>query len=156
MIFGKLKFARRSLVRDWSPESRLQVNVVFTTGAATTAALETARRLTRSLDAHFGIYAPLVVPHRLPLDQPLVDPEHVRCQILRALSGFVAENDVHVEICLCRDPRACFEQMFAPGSLVFLGGRSSWRTTHERCLEEVLRQLGHDVVFVTQSGGRDA
>lgn len=155
LISGKLKSARQRLLRDSSPDSRLQVNVIFTTGDGTTAALDTAGRLAQGLDAQFWVYAPLLVPHRLSLDQPLVDPDHVRRQILGALSGFVAENDVHVEICLCRDPRECFEQVLAPGSLIFLGGRSSWRTTRERRLERVLRGLGHDVVFVTQSGGRD-
>ena len=155
MISGNLNSARQKLARDRSAESRLQVKVVFTTGAGTVAALEAAGRLTRGLDAHFWIYAPLVVPRRVPLDQPLVDPDHVRRQLLEALSGFLTENDLHIEICLCRDQRECFEQMLPPGSLVFLGGRSSWRALRERRLEKLLRGLGHDVVFVTQSGGRD-
>ena len=131
----------------------MHLNVIFTTAGGTRAALEAASRLAEGLNASLTILAPLAVPHRLPLDQPMVSPDHVRRQILSILPGLVAESGVRIEICMCRDQLECLQQSLPPGSLVFLGGRPSLRARRDRRLETALRGLGHEVVFVRQSGG---
>jgi hypothetical protein len=144
----KLAAARRRLLRSWAPGSTLHLNVIFTTAAGTEAALNAAGKLTRGLNASLSILAALPVPHRVPLDQPMVSPDHVRRQMLAMLPGLAAENYVRILICVCRNQREVIKQMLAPGSLVFVGGRSSSPATRERRLEKELRALGHEVIFV--------
>jgi len=152
----KLMAARQRLVRECAPGVALEVNVVFTDPGATKAAVLLAGRIARDLDARFCILAPLVVPHRIPIGQPPVSPDHLRQQILSALAGVTSENEIRVQLCVCRDDYECLRELLPPGSLVFVGGRSSWPGSRDRRLERLLRAMGHDVVFVTQSGGRDA
>jgi len=144
---------RRRWLRDWTPESKLHLNVIFTTAPGTRAALEAASRLAEGLNASLTIFATLAVPHRLPLDRPMVSPDHVRRQILSMLPGLAAENYLRIEICVCRDQLVCLQHLLRAGSLVFLGGRASLLARWERRLEKALRGLGHEVVFVRQSGG---
>ena len=152
----KLIAARRRLLRECASGVALEVNVVFTDARATKAALELAGRIARDLNARFWILAPLVVPHRIPLEQPPVSPDHVQQQILSALAGVTSENEIRVQLCVCRDDYECLRELLPPGSLVFVGGRSSWIGSRDRRLEKSLRTLGHDVVFVKQTRRRDA
>lgn len=142
---------RRRWLRDWTPESNLHLNVIFTTAPGTRAALEAASRLAKGLKAQLTIVAPLAVPHRLPLDQPMISPDHVRRQILSILPGLAAENYIRIDICVCRDELDCLKQFLPAGSLVFLGGRASL-LARQRHLEKALRGLGHEVIFVKQGG----
>ena len=148
----KLGAARRRLLRNWAPGSALHLNVIFTSVEGTEAALKAASKLARGLSASLSIIAALPVPHRVPLDQPMIDPDHVRRQILAMLPGLAAESYVRIEICVSRDSRECVQRLLAPGSLVVVGGQSSWRATRERRLERELRALGHEVVLVNQGG----
>ena len=152
----RLTSARHRQLSECAPGAALEVKVVFTDARATRAAVRLAGRIARDLDARFCVLAPLVVPHRVPIHQPLVSLDHVRQQILSALAGVSSKNDIQVQLCVCRDGYECLREFLRPGSLVFVGGRSSWPGSRDRRLERALRAMGHDVVFVKQSGGRDA
>ncbi len=152
----KLMAARQKLLRECGPGVALELNVIFTDAPATKAALELAGRIARDLNARFCILAPLVVPHRVAIEQPPVSPDHVRQQILSALAGVTSENEIRVQLCVCRDGYDCLRELLPPGSLVFVGGRSSWPGSRDRRLEKSLRAMGHDVVFVKQTRRRDA
>ena len=152
----KLIAAQQRLRRECAPGAALELKVVFTDARATKAALGLAGRIARDLNARFCVLAPLVVPHRIPIEQPPVSPGHVRQQILSALAGVTSENEIRVQLCVCRDDYECLRELLPPGSLVFVGGRSSWPGSRDRRLERALRAMGHDVVFVKRNGGRDA
>jgi hypothetical protein len=152
----KLMAARQHRLRECAPGAALEVKVIFTDALATKAAMQRAGRIARDLNARFCILAPIVVPHRIPIEQPPVSPDHVRQQILLVLAGVTSENGIRVQLCLCRNDYECLKELLPPGSLVFVGGRSSWPGSRDRRLERSLRAMGHDVVFVMQTRRRDA
>jgi hypothetical protein len=152
----KLIAVRQRLLRECAPGVSLDLKAVYTDARATKAALELAVRMAPDLNARCSILAPIVVPRRMPIEQPPVSPDHVRQQIISALAGVAAENEIRVQLCVCRDGCECLRELLPPGSLVFVGGRSSWPGSRDRRLERSLRAMGHDVVFVKQTGRRDA
>ena len=130
---------------------KLRLTVIFTTAEGTAAALRTAARLARGLEASVWLLVPEVVPHGLPIGCPPVALEHTRQTALALVSGFVAQgDDVRIEICLCRSRRECIAGAVSPQSVILVGGRARWWPRPERRLERSLRALGHEVIFVEQ------
>jgi hypothetical protein len=123
----------------------LDVAVVFTSGAATSAALKTAGELADSLNARIKLVAMQVVPFPLPLESPpiLLDFSEQR------LREIAVESPVEttIQIYLCRDSWETLSAVLPPHSLVVIGGRKRWWRTKEESLARKLRRAGHDVIF---------
>jgi hypothetical protein len=132
-------------------DSRLHVNVVFTTARGTRAALMRAEAMVRELHATLSLWIPQVVPYQLAITEPPVALAHTE-RMARSLvpNSTLDECDVNVQICLCRNPGECLASSLSPRSLVFVGGRGAWWAVRERKLARSLSALGHEVIFVKQ------
>ena len=127
-------------------EGRLQVAVVFTSGAATAAALRKAGALAGRLNGRITLLVPQIVPYPLPLETPpvLLDFSEQRLRQL-ALESAV---ETTIRIYLCRDRIATLKAVLARRSLVVIGGRRRlWWRTREQSLARQLRHAGHEVIF---------
>jgi len=136
---------------------RLQVKVVFTTLAGTMAALQTAQRLVRGLNAEIVLIVAEVVYFRYPIDHPPVPArffERLCLAIVQELQ--IDASTVGVDIRLCRDQAKCLEYALNPRSIVVIGMGKGLRSWRERSLPRALRRLGHDVVLVPPESGSDA
>lgn len=127
----------------------LEVFVVDTTPEGTRTAVKAAAALARDLCARVGLIVTEVVPFRLPLDQPRVSVEFLKDRQDALVSeADIEEQEVRVQICLCRDRKHTLHQLLPPRSLVVIGGRRNWWSRREQRLETFLARLGHHVVFV--------
>jgi hypothetical protein len=123
----------------------LNISVVFTSVAATLAALKQAGSLANRLGAHITLVVPQIVPRPLPLDSPpvLVDWNENRFRTIASETPV----DTAVQIYLCRDRWETLASVLKPHSLVVIGGRKRWWPTAESRLANKLRKAGHEVVF---------
>src|SRR6266536_2807757 len=125
-------------------EHQLEVAVVFTSAAATIAALRKAGALADRLRARITLVVPQVVPRPLPLESPpvLLDFSEKR------FAEIANESSVEtiVRLYLCRDQFETLKAVLRPHSLVVIGGRKRWWPTRERYLARRLRREGHDVI----------
>ena len=126
-------------------ESRLEVAVVFTSPAATLAAVRKAGVLAYPLNARISLLLPQVVPYPAPLESPpvLLDFSEPWLREIAAQSPV----ETSVRIYLCRDRVETLQSVLRPGSLVVIGGRKRWWPTREKSLARTLRHSGHEVVF---------
>jgi hypothetical protein len=127
-------------------ESKLDVTVVFTSPAATLAAVQKAGILARTLNGRISLLVPQVVPYPAPLESPpvLLDfSEHW----LRQIAG-QSPVETAVHIYLCRDAASTLQTLLAPRSLVVIGGRKHWWPTWEKKLASNLLRSGHEVIFL--------
>jgi hypothetical protein len=127
----------------------LEVNVIFTQQQATAAALKSAESLARGLEASIRLRAAIVVPLRLPLDQPPVSVPFME----RLLGDLVGQPEpggpeLSVHLYVCRDWIEMLLQVLRPNSLVVIGGRKHWWPTAASRMARALRGIGHRVVFV--------
>ena len=127
-------------------ESRLEVAVVFTSPAATLAAIGKAGLLARPLNARISLLVPQVVPYPAPLESPpvLLDFSEQWFRDIAAQSPVPTA----VHIYLCRDAAGTLQSLLAPRSLVVIGGRKRWWPTREKTMARKLRQSGHEVIFI--------
>ena len=132
-----------------SLNSGLQVIVVDTTPEGTLGALKAAGALAKDLSARVSLIVTEVVPFRLPLDQPRVSVEFLKCRqdALVSRAG-LEDQEIRVQICLCRDRKQTLHHLLPPRSLVVIGGRRNWWSRREQRLETFLARLGHHVAFV--------
>jgi hypothetical protein len=123
----------------------LNVTVVFTSVAATIAALRHAGALAHRLHARIVLIAPQVVPYPLPLETPpvLLDFNERRFRVIASESPV----ETSVQIYLCRDRFETLISVLAPRSLVVIGGRRRWWRTREEGLAWKMRRAGHEVIF---------
>ena len=130
--------------KDESDHS-LDVAVVFTTAAATVAALRMADALARQLGASVRMLVPQVVPYPLPLQSPpiLLDFSEQRFREIALESGV----GTMVQIYLCRDKLETLKSVLAARSVVVIGGRKRWWPTAESRLARKLRRVGQEVIF---------
>ncbi len=126
-------------------DSRLSVEVIFTSARPTVAALRTAGTLAARLNARIHLVVPQVVPHPLPLSSPpvLVDFSERRFRAIAEESGV----ETSVNLYLCRDAWETLLAVLKPRSLVVLGGPKRWWPTAEKRLARTLRRAGHEVVL---------
>ena len=136
---------RPTPAREDQTESRLEVAVVFTSPAATMAALHEAGVLARRLNARISLLVPQIVPYPAPLESPPVLLDFSE-QWIREIA---AQSPVQtaVQIYLCRDPAGTLQSVLPPRSLVVIGGRKRWWATREKILARKLRRAGHEVIF---------
>lgn len=130
--------------RDESEHS-LEVAVVFTSAAATIAALRKAGALADQLGARISLVVPQVVPYPLPLETPPVLREFSDCRFREIATESLIETSVRIY--LCRDALETVKSVLAPRSLVVMGGSRRWWPTRERRWARSLRRSGHEVVF---------
>jgi hypothetical protein len=129
--------------------SRLRVFVVSTTPDGTLSALRAAADLARHLNSHISLVAPELVPMRLPLDKPAVSVEFLKRRYLDLVSAAeIQDEQIAIQIWLCRDRESSLEKVLPQRSLVVIGGSARWWNRREQRLAVFLRALGHHVVFV--------
>jgi len=123
----------------------LELAVVFTSAAATIAALKKAAALADRLGARITLVVPQIVPYPLPIESPpvLLDFSESRCREIAIESPV----ETTVRIYLCRNRLEMLKSVLMPRSLVVVGGRKRWWPTHEKSLARQLRGAGHEVIF---------
>jgi hypothetical protein len=138
------------------PSNHLEVNVLFTSREETVAALKAARSLARDLGARIRLLAAIVVPLRLPLDQPQVSIQFME-QLLGDLMLQTEQDgpETAVDLYVCRDWFEALSRILRPNSLLVLGERKGWWTTATARLAQALRSLGHRVVLVDSKRPRE-
>lgn len=120
--------------------------VLATTEEGTRCALESAKRLTGSVDARVVLLVPVVQPYSIPFD-PDNDNRNARAHEHRALAARVGVN-VTVLVCVCQRLEDVVHQMLGRSSPVLVGGRRrSWWPTREQRLVRRLIGEGYPVVF---------
>jgi hypothetical protein len=126
-------------------ESRLNLDVVFTSVEPTLAALKKAGALASRLNGRITLVVPQIVPYPLPLKTPpvLIEFNERRFRIIASESRV----ETTVRIYLCRDPSETLAEVLKPRSIVVLGGRRRWWPTAEERLARKLRRVGHEVIF---------
>jgi hypothetical protein len=125
-------------------DSRLNIVVIFTSTAATTAALQTAVALAESLGSRITLIVPQVVPYPLPLTSPpvLLDFQENRLRDIASQSTV----DTRVQLCLCRDELEMLVEVLPANSLIIMGRSKRWWPSHESKLARKLRSR-HEIVF---------
>jgi hypothetical protein len=127
--------------------SELEVVVVYTSVKQTLAALRAAGNLAHDLGARVRMVVPETVPFPAPLDQPRVERRFAerRFRTIAEQSGV----ETTVNICLCREWEDGVLQSVKPRSIVVLGAAKRWwRSRRERSLARMLRNRGHQVIFL--------
>jgi len=128
-------------------EPKLAIAVVFTSVAATLAALKHASVLAQILDGSVTLLVPQIVPYPRPLTSPpvLIDWNERRFRAIAAVSPV----NTTVRLYLCRDRDETLMAFLPQRSLVVLGGpRRWWRWTSERRLAQKLKRTGREIVFI--------
>lgn len=122
-----------------------EVVVIFTSFAATVAALKIAGTLAGGLRSHITLLVFQVVPYPLPLECPPVVREFSE----RQLRDIATESPVEttVRLYLCRDRLATLTAVLKKGSITVIGGRTRWWPTKEQRLARDLRRYVHEVIF---------
>jgi hypothetical protein len=133
-----------------SDDGKLDLKVIFTDVAKTTAALTTAREMARGLGARITLLVTQVVPYPLPLADPPVSLEFTE----RMLETFNVDS---IEIYLCRDRYEALRRALPTDSVAIVGTRKrrwwpswfcSWFCPWEWSLARMLRREGRRVLTV--------
>jgi len=135
--------------RSSSLDPKLCVTVVATTPEGTIAALNAAGWLAKDLGARVTLLAIEVVPNHFPLDKPPVSLAFTtKQQRSLVLASGTKEEDVNIQIYLCRDRDSGLQRALRRRAVVVIGGRRHWWLSGEERLEQSLRRLGHHVIFI--------
>jgi len=128
-----------------SPDSELNITVVFTSVDLTLSALKEAGALASRLNGRITLIVPQVVPFPLPLTSPpvLLDFNERR---FRVIAG-QCPVETTVRIYLCRDPEIMLKDALPPRSVVVMGVRRRRWLNAERRTARTLRRQRHEVIF---------
>ena len=138
---------RRPAPPRWEEtEGRLEVAVVFTSPAATLAAVRKAGILASPLNAHISLLLPQVVPYPAPLESPPVLLDFSEHCLREIAAQSIVPTAVHIY--LCRDAADTLQSVLAPRSLIVIGGRKCWWPTREQKLARKLLRSGHEVIYI--------
>lgn len=130
-------------------DRKLEVNVIFTTEAATLAALKTAGDLGADLDARINLIAAHPVPLAFPVNRPPVSVDFtVRRLKDLACRGAQGDLETSVKLYLCRDRRQALLQALTPGALVVIGEKRRWWGSETTRITASLERNGHRVLLV--------
>jgi hypothetical protein len=124
----------------------LQVVIPHKTHHLTRAALKYAARMAEGLQVRLRLIDVHVVPYRVPLNEPLVNPSY----LTRRIRNLASESTLPVsaEIVYARDWEQGLRRALGPGSLVLMPIKRSWWPTSEKRLAARLRKIGHQVIWV--------
>jgi hypothetical protein len=138
----------RKPVEDLAPVvlTDLQVVIPHKTPDLTRAALKYAAGLAGDLNVRVRLIDVCVVPYRIPLNEPTVNPKYLTRRI-RALAQ-ESVLPVSAEIVYARDWEQGLRRALNPGSLVLMPIKRSWWRTTEKRLAARLRKIGHQVIWV--------
>src|SRR5258708_15105828 len=125
----------------------LEVNVVFTSPAATARAVERAVELARGLNARLRLLVAQVVSYAVPLETPPVLGEFQEALFRDMARGYGVET--RVDIFVCRDAEQALLRNLPPRSLVVLGARKRWWPTPAERLAHRPPPPRHAVIFVS-------
>jgi hypothetical protein len=128
-----------------SPQSGLNVSVVFTSVESALAALRMAGALADRLNGRVTLLVPQVVPYPLPLASPPVLIDWNERRFRRIADGCPVSTSV--EVYLCRDRLETLKRILPTGSVVVVGGARRWWPTAETRLAAGLLRAGHAVIF---------
>ena len=124
----------------------LHVTVIFTSVAATLAALKQAGSLARGLDARITLVVPQVVPYPLPLEEPS-PPVEFNERRFHLIAGGIS-IPTSVRIYLCRDRIETLRGVLDRSSIILVAGpKRRWWPAREQRLAKTLRRAGFDVIF---------
>jgi len=126
-------------------ESKLSVDVVFTSIEPTLAALKKAGALAGGLNARITLLVAQIVPYPLPLESPPVLLDFNERRFRKIANQSPVETTVRLY--LCRDQLETLASVLEPHSVVVVGGRKRWWPTPEKRLAGKLRRAGHEVIF---------
>ncbi len=124
---------------------QIEVTVLCTTDAETSAALTAAAVFAHKLNTVIRLVAFAVVPYPLDLTQPNVAPSFTlkRCTaLLRKLN-----LEASIQICYCRDLKSGVGQALSSKSLVVMGRKPRWWALRDNRLARLVRS-GHDLLVV--------
>jgi hypothetical protein len=142
-------------VSEVGSDHHLRLTVVSTTAVGTVTALRTANCLAENLGARITLLVTQVIPFQFPLDRPPVSIDFIqRQQAALVFEAGILEQEVKIQILLCRDKELGLQRHLRPRSLVILGGKRNWWSWEERNLDRSLRRSGHHVIFVDVAASR--
>jgi|SRR5208283_675912 len=125
---------------------RIEVTVLCTTDAETSAALAAAAVFAYNLNTVIRLVAFVVVPYPLDLTQPSVAPSFTVDHCTALVQGL--NLDVNIQICYCRDLEAGVGQALRLKSLVLMGRKLHWWALRENRLARLVRSGQHDLLVV--------
>ena len=129
------------------PQSR--VNVIATGENGTIAALRTTPSLAANLGARIALNGAEVVPWQLPLQRPSVRVAVLERKLYRLVyEAGILEEEIRIQLYLCRDHRETLRRGLRAHSLVVMGVQNRWWLRRERNLDKFLASLGHQVISV--------
>jgi hypothetical protein len=128
-------------------DSKLEINVVFTSFPNTMAALRTACELARQLEARIRLLVVQTVPLSWSLECPPVSLKFIKERCRKMALQCVEVGEVKIDVYLCWEKMQALRQALRPRSLVAVGGRRRWWKTREQKLTRTLQAEGHRVVF---------
>ena len=135
-----------------SDAGRMRVSVIFTTIAGTAAALETAAKFARQLNAEVVLVVAEEIYFRYALESPPVSANFFEKLCLALLEELQLDSHAtRIEILFCRDQVQCLQNVLAPRSLVLIGKRKRWLNFRERKIERGLSRQGHEVIVITSN-----
>lgn len=131
---------------------KMRVVVITTTRKGTVAALRTAARLAADLGAQITLISIESVAWEFPLQEPPVSVRSLKRKLYKLIyEAKILNEEVLIQLCLCRYPFDSLRAILRPNSLVVLGGRNHWWSRRERDLKTFLMSIGHEV-FLTEHG----
>ena len=138
----------RNTVTGFRSDAQLQIAVISTTTKGTLAALKTAARLAKNLDAPITLAIIKVVRRHLSLEVPplLIEFIEKRAFALVADAG-IRDKAVSIQIWICHDRKKCLRQALGPQTLVVVGGTKHWWRRDEQKLDEWLCREGYPTIF---------
>jgi hypothetical protein len=134
---------------------RLHISVIHTSEAGTRAALAAAARLAKNLCAQIRLVAAEAVPIHFSLERPHVPAEFMEHRLSRlACDAGIDEEELTVQVSLCRSPKQALSSLLAPRSLLVIGDATRWWNWRERRMAAWLREVGHQVLTVNAAEGK--
>jgi hypothetical protein len=125
---------------------KIEVTVLHTTDAETSAALAAAAVFAHKLGTVIRLVSFVVVPYPLDLTQPSVAPSFTVDHCTALVQGLNLDADI--QICYCRDLKSGVGQALRSKALVLMGRKPRWWALREDRLARLVRSGQHDLLVV--------